>query len=214
MVNVVAQVEKVTNGYVVSVAGEKFVATDCIDLASVFSDVFEAPEVRVDLTAAGRAALEGLDLRTGEELLIDHLVKKSNEARAARDERPLCDSHEYLSPESFTCLRCGHDMRRDEWPSVPTPPAEPSPPTPLPAPEVAGEGSQDEVTRAPIADDGYEFPPVKQLGANHFVVVCPAHGDQRMERRGAAWVCPRKDKNAECATRIPRDAMSRAVLAA
>lgn len=209
--NVLATVEKVSNGFVVDVAGTRFVATDCIDLAQVFSDVFEVPEVRVDLTDAGRAALAreacipefaaiGADLRTGEELLIEHLLKKSTEVTQLRDAGSAPGEKQ---PEP--------DNADGGWGN-----GSPTPPPSSPEPEPHGDPSSgtDEVTRAPIADDGFEFPPVKQLGANHFVVVCPAHGDQRMERRGAAWVCPRKDKNAECTTRIPREAMQRALRAA
>lgn len=185
--SVTATVEKVENGYVVDVAGAKFVATDCIDLASVFVEVFEVPETRVDLTSSGREALAGLDLRTGEELLVEHLLAKANGVASPLEELTVDGG---------------------DWPRVPA--AEPSPPSPLAS---VGEGSQAEV-RVPVADDGYEFPPVKQMGANHFVVVCPLHGDQRMERRGVAWVCPRKDKTAECTTRIPREAMQRALRAA
>ena len=95
-------------------------------------------------------------------------------------------------------------MRRDEWPSVPTPPVEPRL-HPLPAPEVAGEGSQDEVTRAPgIADDGHEFPPVKQLGAKPL-----CGGARRMVTSGMErWVrrVPTEGTGTpECATRILRD---------
>lgn len=98
----------------------------------------------------------------------------------------------------------------EEWPSTLTPRTL----TPDPSPDT-GEGSvADEVQRVPVADDGFEFPPVKQLGANHFVVQCPSHGEQRMERAGSTWVCPKKTNRADCATRIPREAMSRAIRAA
>lgn len=188
MVNVVATVEKVSNGFVVDFAGAKFVATDCIDLASVFEEVFEVPEQRVDLTPAGRAALEGLDLRTGEELLVEHLLEA---------ERQKAEGESDSAPADNVV----------EWPSVPTAPASDE------QRATSNEGSAAEM-RVPVADDGYEYPAVKQLGANHFVVACPGHGEQRMERRGAAWVCPRKEKNAECTTRIPREAMQRALRAA
>lgn len=69
MVSVKFSGRRVANGFVVEVAGEEFVATDCIDLAGVFEQVFETPEVRVELTDEGRAALERLDLRTGAEVL-------------------------------------------------------------------------------------------------------------------------------------------------
>ena len=64
--NVVAQVEKDkrVRGRPV---GEKFVATDCIDLASVFRTCSRRRR-SAGPDRSGRAALEGLDPRTGEEL--------------------------------------------------------------------------------------------------------------------------------------------------
>lgn len=189
--SVTAVVERVSNGYVVAVNGEKFVATDCIDLANVFEEVFEVPEERVDLTRAGREALAGLDLLTGEELL---------RTRGDRAESELTEAVEGTTETQRPAV----DVAAEWGDGTPIAPAVVQP---------RGEGSPAEV-RVPVADDGYEFPPVKQLGANHFVVACPLHGDQRMERRGVAWVCPRKDKTAECTTRIPREAMQRALRAA
>lgn len=83
-----------------------------------------------------------------------------------------------------------------EWPSEPTAPA------------------GDDVQRLPVADDGFEYPPVRQEAPNHFVISCPNHGEQRMERAGSNWVCSGKTDKQACGIAVPRSAMSRAIRAA
>lgn len=95
-----------------------------------------------------------------------------------------------------------------EWPSVPTAPDLAREVT---AAELLGASGPDEVTRAPIADDGYEYPPVRQEGANHFVITCPNHGEQRMTRNGADWVCAGKTNKQACGVAIPSTQMRRAL---
>lgn len=92
-----------------------------------------------------------------------------------------------------------------EWPS------EPTAPTAVPAASREEVAAADEVTRAPIADDGYEYPPVRQEGPNHFVINCPNHGEQRMTRNGADWVCAGKTNKQACGVAIPSTQMRRAL---
>lgn len=88
---------------------------------------------------------------------------------------------------------------------------------PDPAPEVAapaGGGRVDgEVVRAPVADDGTEYPVVRQLGPNHFEVECPVHGSKRMERRGTNWSCAGGSVQKPCQVSVPRGVIGRLVAA-
>ena len=78
---------------------------------------------------------------------------------------------------------------------------------------VAGAGSDGEVVRAPVADDGTEYPLVRQLGANHFEVECPVHGSKRMERRGPNWACAGGSVQKPCQVSVPRGVIGRLVAA-
>lgn len=64
--------------------------------------------------------------------------------------------------------------------------------------------------RMPVADDGYEYPPVKKLGENNYIALCPVHGQQALTRAGTVYFCPKKTNRAECTTRIPRAVVVRA----
>lgn len=67
------------------------------------------------------------------------------------------------------------------------------------------------VVRTPVADDGTEYPPVRQEGPNHFVIECPNHGEKRMERQGTNWRCTGQTNKQQCGVVIPRSVIGRQV---
>lgn len=173
MVSQLATVEKVSNGFVVEIAGTRFIAADAIDLATVFEDIFAVPEVRFEPTPEGIEALEALKSTRA---VVSGDQVASNEQRATSDEWPTTVDLKAVRPEAVAVA--------------------------------------DTEFRVPVADDGFEYPPVKKLGEQNFVVQCPNHGEQAMVRVGLAFICPKKTNRAECTTRIPREALARATKAA
>lgn len=65
------------------------------------------------------------------------------------------------------------------------------------------------IVRTPVADDGTEYPPVRQEGPNHFVVECPSHGEKRMERQGTNWRCMGQTNKQACTVVVPRSVLGR-----
>lgn len=189
----IATVEKVGNGFVVDFgAEERRVATDALMLAEVF-EAWPALEVRIDLTESGMEALKrsGL-LRTGDD--------------PALTPGPSPDSS--VAGEGSVCTCTNNEA----WHEGGCPALKPDPARPSVEPGTGNrEPGTDEVTRAPIADDGYEYPPVRQEGPNHFVINCPNHGEQRMTRNGADWVCTGKTNKQACGVAIPSTQMRRAL---